>query len=538
MDNKRALLAVVLSLAVLLAWNWLFPPQHPAPDPGTTSVATMEQPPSQAIPPDAETSISDTASQLFTPTEGRTVRVETPLYQAEFSSTGGILEHFTLTEYRETIAPGASPIDLVSSTAMSKAPMGISWQKTGTWKHGEWSFQGSDLKLNGAEDSGSLIFNGRIGDFMLVRTLSFSGQTYLIKERLAISNTGGNPLSGVLGFNLAASDFSAQPNPYNLPRIAYLTATSLKDESDLDDLKIGISPLEPVQWGAIESNYFMAAMVPESGTMGLKAKFEDETFRLVLEKEIALAPNQAMEMTNAYYFGPKTETDLVVAPSDLGRAINYGFFNVIAQPLITFLNFLYKFVHNYGVAIIILTIIIKIIFWPLSQKSYKSMEQMKRLQPIMAQIREKYKDDRQRMNTELMQLYKTYKVNPLGGCLPMLLQIPVFFALYQALLGAIELRHAPFISNLPFTDIVWLADLSAKDPLYVTPLIMGATMFLQQKMTPMPGDPLQAKIMLFMPIIFTFIFLNFPSGLVVYWTVNNLLSIAQQWLMIRKVKTS
>ena len=180
--------------------------------------------------------------------------------------------------------------------------------------------------------------------------------------------------------------------------------------------------------------------------------------------------------------------------------------------------------------------IIKLLFWPLSHKSYKSMEQMKKLQPMMAKIREKYADDREKMNSEIMQLYKTYKVNPAGGCVPMLLQIPVFFALYQALLGAIELRHAAFITHLPFTDMIWLADLSAKDPYYITPLVMGATMFLQQRMSPPMGDPMQAKIMMFMPVVFTFLFLNFPSGLVVYWLVNNVLSIAQQWLMIRKSK--
>jgi YidC/Oxa1 family membrane protein insertase len=163
------------------------------------------------------------------------------------------------------------------------------------------------------------------------------------------------------------------------------------------------------------------------------------------------------------------------------------------------------------------------------------MEKMKKIQPLMAQVREKYKDDRDQMNKEVMRLYKAHKVNPAGGCLPMILQIPVFFALYQALLGAIELRHAPFIAHLPMTDLVWLADLSAKDPFYITPIIMGATMFLQQKMTPTAGDPTQAKIMLFMPIVFTFIFLNFPSGLVVYWMVNNILSIAQQWMIARKL---
>jgi YidC/Oxa1 family membrane protein insertase len=191
-------------------------------------------------------------------------------------------------------------------------------------------------------------------------------------------------------------------------------------------------------------------------------------------------------------------------------------------------------VGNWGVAIIILTVIIKIIFWPLSHKSYKSMNKMKKIQPLMAEVREKYKGDREKMNQEMMRLYKTYKVNPAGGCLPMLLQIPVFIGLYQALLYSIELRHAAFIPYVPFTDIIWLADLSAKDPFYVTPVIMGATMLLQQKMTPAPGDPMQAKMMMLMPVVFTFIFLTFPAGLVVYWLINNVLSIAQQYYLLKK----
>ena len=204
------------------------------------------------------------------------------------------------------------------------------------------------------------------------------------------------------------------------------------------------------------------------------------------------------------------------------------------KPLLMLLEFFYSYAHNYGVAIILLTIVIKILFWPLSQKSYKSMQQMKQLQPLIVKIREKYADDKESMNREIMQLYKTYKVNPAGGCLPILIQIPVFFGLYQALLNAIELRHAPFISTLPFTNMPWLADLASPDPLLITPLVMGATMFLQQKMTPAPGDPTQAKVMMLMPLIFTVLFINFPSGLVVYWLINNVISIGQQWMQLRR----
>jgi YidC/Oxa1 family membrane protein insertase len=221
-------------------------------------------------------------------------------------------------------------------------------------------------------------------------------------------------------------------------------------------------------------------------------------------------------------------------PNNLVAAIHYGWLDVIAKPLVRILQFFHKYVGNYGLAIILLTIVIKIVFWPLSHKSYKSMNRMKKIQPMMKELKEKYKDDRQKMNQELMRLYKTYKVNPAGGCLPMLLQIPVFIGLYEALLGSIELRHASFIPEVPFTDIVWLADLAAKDPLYVSPVLMGLSMFLQQKLSPQAGDPTQAKIMMFMPVFLTFIFLNFPAGLVVYFITNNLLSMLQQWLMLRK----
>ena len=235
-----------------------------------------------------------------------------------------------------------------------------------------------------------------------------------------------------------------------------------------------------------------------------------------------------------WWFGPKVRTLLEEAPGNLSNAVHFGIFSFIARPLLAMLNFFHTYVGNWGIAIIILTCCIRFFFWPLSQKSYKSMEQMKKLQPMMKKLREKYGNDKQALNREVMQLYRTYKVNPAGGCLPILVQIPVFIGLYQALLNSIELRHAAFIRYLPFTDIVWLADLSAADPFYITPILMGATMFLQQWITPAAGDPTQQKIMMFMPLVFFFMFLNFPAGLVLYWLCNNILSVGQQWWMLRK----
>jgi len=230
--------------------------------------------------------------------------------------------------------------------------------------------------------------------------------------------------------------------------------------------------------------------------------------------------------------GTKELSLLEDAGNKLVRVIDYGWFGnkfaFLVKPILKALNYFYGMTGNYGWSIIILTFLIKLVFFPLSHKSFKSMKGMQKIQPYVKIIQERNKDDRQKMNQELLDLYKKHRVNPLGGCLPMLLQIPVFIALYHALFFSIELRGAPFM--------LWIQDLSVSDPYYVTPVLMGATMFLQQKMTPMVGDPIQQKIMMFLPIVFTFLFLTFPACLVIYWTVNNLLTISQQFYIYKIAK--
>jgi YidC/Oxa1 family membrane protein insertase len=523
MDTPRVLLAVVLSLAVLVGWNFLFPPTKPS------SVPEMAQS-NGSIPPDSQPAPQDKPTPAFTPA-GRRVTINTPRYQAVINTAGGVMERFVLKGYTQTIQPDSPPIDLIQPHTLAKAPLGILWNGAPTWT-GQWILQGEDMTLAPGE-TGSIQLATRLGDMEMVRTFRFHADTYEIGEEIRLSNTGKAQAKGSLAATLASAGLSTPNDKYNPTQIVYW-AQNLEHKGDAKDLQTGIESPQPVRWAGIESHYFLMAAVPTSGDMVLRAKQEDGIFRIALADNLVVDPNTTLVRTISYYLGPKTEADLAALPRDLVAAINYGFFDSIAKPLKRFLVFLATHTGgNYGVAIIILTVIIKILFWPLSHKSYKSMEQMRRIQPHMARIREKYADDREKMNAEIMQLYKTYKVNPAGGCLPMLLQIPVFFALYQALLGAIELRHAPFITHLPFTDLLWLADLSAKDPLYITPLVMGATMFLQQRMTPTAADPTQAKIMMAMPVIFTFLFLSFPSGLVLYWLVNNILSIIQQWLLTR-----
>jgi YidC/Oxa1 family membrane protein insertase len=267
---------------------------------------------------------------------------------------------------------------------------------------------------------------------------------------------------------------------------------------------------------------------------------------IISSPRFSLAPQASFTVAYRLYFGPKDLDILKAQGSRLDEVINFGWFSAIAKPLLHTLQFFYKYVGNYGLAIIIITVILKALFYPLTNKSYKSMKDMQKLQPKMAELKEKYKNDRDAMNKAVMELYKTHKVNPMGGCLPMVIQIPVFFALYKALMFSIELRHAPFI--------LWIKDLSAPDSLFGVipselplvggmpigplPLLMGATMVIQQKMTPSNMDPAQAKMMMALPFVFTFMFLNFPSGLVLYWLVNNILTIAQQAYINKSLKGS
>ncbi|MGE4536117.1 MAG: membrane protein insertase YidC [Desulfovibrio sp.] len=534
MENKRVILAVVLSLVVLVGWNFLFPTKPPVHKTETTTQTQAPAPDktapgkTQAKAPAAE------ALATFAPTPGKTLTVDTPLYTAVFNSSGGLLSRFSLKQYRQTIADNSPLVDLINEKAHAKAPLGLILNGAPTWQNVEWSVQGGDVTID-ASGTASVTFVGRMGETIIKRVLTFSGASYLIDEKLSLSNTGANPVRDRLSMTVAVDRLSAEGDSYNPTQAAFYDTSGLELFNSEKKLAEGIADEKPVEWGAVMSNYFLVGVIPDTKDLFGKAKIEDGLFRLAVDKDgIEIPAGGRQDLSISYYLGPKAPKYLAMAPHHLSAAIDYGWFDFIAKPLLKLLRFFYDYVGNYGVAIILLTVLIKAIFWPLSHKSYKSMEQMKKLQPMLSQLREKYKEDRQKMNEEMMQLYKTYKVNPAGGCLPMVVQIPVFFGLYQALLHSIELRHAAFITYLPFTHMIWLADLSAKDPYYITPLIMGATMFLQQKMTPAPGDPTQAKIMLLMPVIFTFMFLNFPSGLVVYWLVNNVISIAQQYWMLNK----
>ena len=545
---RNVIIATVLTIALLIGWNYFFPPTQEflnttmgekAQKTAETQAKEAEQATLPAeVRPLVETGQDAALAEEQTrpePVEFRPITVTTPLYEATWDSARATLTHFTLRNYKQTMAPDSPNVDLISDTARRKGPLGLLLNGHPTWRRAEWAVEGENLDLSKGGE-GTLVFSTEVQELKVTRTLRFSADTYLIEEAvLATPVDSARAPETRLGFSIASGKLSSGKDKFNLTNITYYNQEhGLTEEDDIEELAPGFIYTEGLQWAGVESNYFLLAAAPETSDVTLKGKYEDETYRVAVDKAVAPGEDGLIRYNTAYYVGPKEKAILDLAPNDLGKAVNLGWFDFIAKPLMWGLNFFYKYVGNYGIAIILLTICIKVLFWPLSHKSYKSMNQMKKLQPMMAKIREKYKGDRQKMNAEMMGLYKTYKVNPAGGCVPMLVQIPVFIGLYQALLNSIELRHAPFIPHLPFTDIVWLADLSAKDPYYITPIIMGASMLLQQKLSPAPGDPMQAKLMMLMPVLFTFLFLNFPCGLVAYWLVNNLLSILQQWLMLRK----
>jgi YidC/Oxa1 family membrane protein insertase len=379
----------------------------------------------------------------------------------------------------------------------------------------------------------------------ITQTYHVDPTRYSMDLSVTLENPTQNPITGNIRALLKTRPPTEKSSYYAFVGMALLMGDNL-ETLEPDDMEEKKSFSGQIGWMAYESEYFMQALIPENAPKGA---FTGQSLPTgVLEAcyigpPLSLASQGTSKARFTLYFGPRDLTILKETGNHLDRAINFGWTDIIAKPLLYTLRFFNDYVKNWGISIILLTICIKIIFWPLTHKSYKSMKEMQKLQPLMAKIREKHKGNKEQMNKELMALYKTYKVNPFGGCLPMVIQIHVFFALFRILGASIELRHAPFM--------LWIDDLSAPDRLFQFPfqipymdppsgipvltLLMGASMFIQQKMTPTPGDPSQAKIMLALPIVFTVMFINFPSGLVLYWLVNNVLSIGQQYRIKKSV---
>ncbi|MDR1125550.1 MAG: membrane protein insertase YidC [Deltaproteobacteria bacterium] len=535
---RRTILVIAICIGIMLGWQFLSQKMGwtPAPQPQAPATADSAGAPdstganSVTGQPGQSGHTAQSGLAVYTESDSEVV-VETPLYTAKFNTRGGILTSFALKKYTvysayEKNMP-VEPVQLIAADALPFAPLGVLINNQHSWRNAAWSFEDDPRITLGDGQKRDFTFVGQLGALTLRRTITVDAASYTLHETLNISSTQDQTLS--LGFSLSTANVATAQEYMAETRVARLQNGSFEETSSTGDLSQGMSFGNNIAWAGNMSNYFIAAMLPADNAFRLDARLQNGIYSLAFKKDdLRVGPDLPLRSEMSYYLGTKEKAALEQAPNDLISSVDYGWFGWMSRPLMWLLNIFHSFVGNYGVAIILLTVLVKIVLWPLSYKSFKSMQAMKQIQPHVMKLREKYKDDKQRMNQEMMQLYRTYKVNPMGGCLPILVQLPVFIGLYKALLNAFELRQAAFIPYLPFTDNVWLYDLSLQDPYYITPIVMGALMFLQQKLTPAPGDPTQAKIMLFMPVIFVFFFLSFPSGLVVYWLMNSLLSVAQQ----------
>ncbi len=557
MDLQRAFLAIVLSFIILFGYQYLF--VKPAVKQQQNTVQQVEKKNTSAQGAATQTAnkpvaatpkpavVQPAAPVIAEDPDARDITIETPLYTAVLTEQGGGFKHFILKKYRTELDKSSVNMDLVPDVGIGALPVVFSLDNGAGTTLPAFHADKDKISLTGENETKTLTMKATLADGMVItRTMTFHGNSYMVDMKYTIDNPGTDPvrISPAMSMNNTPFAHGSTTSRYLFRGPALYVDNKL---NQIKPKKLADGPKVfqgDVSWVGYEDNYFIDSLIPlRVGNHLVTIGGTASRIRTVIsEGETTLAPKGSAVYPYKMYFGPKKLSILKKEDHNLAKAINFGWFDVLAKPTLWLLNYLYGYIGNYGVAIIIVTILIKAVFWPITSKGMRSMKNMQKLQPKVAKLKEKYKDDPSRMNQEMMALYKTYKVNPVGGCLPMVIQIPFFFALYRVLMAAIELRHAPFM--------LWINDLSAPDRLMigfdipyvhgipVLTLLMGLSMYLQQKMTPTTADPTQAKIMQFLPVVFTFMFINFASGLVLYWFVNNLLSILQQQLINRQVKAT
>ena len=540
------LLAFVLSLAVFIGWGAFmaqFEPQRikktdikksskspSVPSSDQSTVVTSPLISSQQS--DFQSAVTPTIVSSPFPGNEKEIQVEAGEIHYIFSNKGGVIKHILLPRFRND---DGDVIDLINNPNNLTDALSIKSDDpeiTSILQNAYYEPSTSSIVLDESNPEGVLTLTLKHESGLEVfREFKFHHNDYAVevKTRITASPLAAKNLqySIILGPGMGGK-ISSQTD-YIVFSGATVFNNNERIEHPPEELNATAYHRGDLKWVAFQNKYFGSALVPLQGSKaGIVFKEKDQVF-VGLEYE---SVQSAATASHLFYAGTKALEILEEKGNNLVRMIDYGWFGnkfaFLVKPLLKVLAYFYGLTQNYGWSIIFLTLIIKLLFFPLTHKSFKSMKGMQKIQPYVKVIQERNKDDRQKMNEELLELYKKHKVNPVGGCLPMLLQIPVFIALYHALFFSIELRGAPFIG--------WITDLSVQDPYYVTPVLMGITMFLQQKMTPSVGDPMQQKIMMFLPIVFTFLFISFPAGLVIYWTVNNILTISQQYYIYKVLK--
>jgi YidC/Oxa1 family membrane protein insertase len=534
--DKRTYLALGLTLALLIVFQMYFLPKDSPQQPPAQTQTQAETPPKSVASETKERKKEDTTvntvnkatSPVRTETKATKYFVaETPYLKVTLSDLGGGISSVELKKYKASVKGDKNKEIIEDIKPYTYIPRVVQ-QLT---KNGS-----TDDSTLFKPDRETLVVNDKPETLTLTGTMGNGGK---VKKIYTF-----NPDNYTIDLKIELESIDIKDVYYDFALITDKKESSYvfkgpfvynKKLEQIDKIEKSREFNKDYSYAGFDEGFFVFIWMPESDAKPaltvLKTEKNIPVMRLFTDKG---------SISGKLYFGPKESKTLEGLNVKADKIINYGWFDIIAKPLILALKFSNGFTHNYGIDIILLTILIKLIFHPLSVKSYRSMKKMQELQPLIKKLKEKYPNDKQKLNAEMMDIYKTRGINPMGGCLPMIIQIPVFFALYKGLSGAIELRHAPFM--------FWINDLSAPEdlfsftvmgyvlPLRILPLIMGITQVIQQKMTPTSVDPMQEKMMLFMPIFFTFLFWGFPSGLVLYWLVNNVISIAQQYYINKQTK--
>ncbi|WP_303908358.1 membrane protein insertase YidC [Thiohalomonas denitrificans] len=551
MDLQRIILLGGLLFTVMLIWNaW----QEDYVRPQQEQVATTErdQVDTPSLPTDGapagdvptaevpETSAADTpVSQTRTGLgAGERITVTTDVFRAEINAVGGDLRRIELLEYPVSVDQPDNPITLLNDrpgdlfvAQTGLLPAGTDGSPAPS-HHARFEAEKSEYRLSEREDQLNVDLTWRENGIVVTKTYTFRRGDYLVDVGYTIENASGAPWNGHMYRQLQRTppQDDGQFFIYTYTGGVIYSPEERYEKIDFDEM--AEAPLNRTfqgGWAAMIQHYFLSAWVPpqdQKYTYYTKGIGNERILGMV-GPQIQVAPGASETLTSGLYVGPKIQNRLEEIATGLELTVDYGILTFISKPLHWVLALFHSIFGNWGVAIILLTVLIKAVFYKLSEKSYTSMAHMRKVQPRLMAIKEKYGDDREKLNQAMMKLYKEEKINPLGGCLPILVQIPVFIALYWALLESVELRQAPFM--------LWIQDLSVADPYFVLPVLMGATMLIQHRLNPTPMDPIQARVMMLLPIVFTVFFAFFPAGLVLYWVVNNGLSILQQWYITRFV---
>jgi len=534
MDTKRLVLFVIFSFSILMLWEaW----QRDA-APAAPAVTAQQQDASvpQEVADQATGNDELPSENAFRFESGQRIQIETDLYKAEIDTLGGDLRQLTLLEHK---ASGADDQDFLLMSDSGKpmvyvAQSGLIGDNLPNHKN-QFTSTATSYKLSEGKDWLEVRLNWTGDNGVQVdKIYTFRRGSYVVDLAHEIRNNSNQTLNPSVYYQII-HDRESNQGSIMMPTFtggAFYTAESKYTKLSFDDMADEDLLLNSKDgWIGLVQHYFVSAWIPKEGMSRVfyTRQLTNDLFSIGTKSAIgSIAPGSSFTVDARLYSGPQTQEDLEATAPGLEYTVDYGWLTIIAAPLFWVLSAIEKLVGNWGVAIIILTILIKLAFYPLSAASYRSMAHMRELGPRLQRMKEQYGDDRQKFQQAMIELYRKEKINPMGGCLPILVQIPVFIALYWVLLGSVELRHAPFM--------LWIDDLSVPDPYYVLPILMGLTMIIQTKLNPTPPDPLQARIMMIMPIVFSVFFFFFPAGLVLYWLVNNVLSIAQQWQINRSTE--